>query len=331
MRLLYLSCHAILEYDECRIFEELGIDWFSLGSYIIPNKPVDPIRPPIQRAVNEKLLAIAPDRNHLTKEFLDNFDVIIVMHKPEWITDNWEVLKGRRVVWRTIGQSTPHVENMLAPMRAEGLQIVRYSKRENKIQDNIGCDAIIHFYKDPKEFNSWNGLNKEVITFAQNMKSRSEYCGYPYFEEIAKEFPAHVFGPKNEDLGDLNGGFLTYEALQQKMRDSRVYFYTGTQPASYVLNFIEAFMTGIPIVAIGPKLGNTLKLAGEDTYAIPDFIQNGVNGFCSDDMEYLKNVIKVLLEDHATAKKIGQTGRQTAIAFFGIDVIKSKWRDFLGV
>ncbi len=330
MKLLYLSCHAILEYDECRIFEQLGIDWFSLGSYIIPMKPVDPIRPPIAKAVNEKLLAVAPDRDHLPAEFLDNFDVIVIMHKPEWIVNNWEVLKGRRVIWRTIGQSTPHVEQMLAPMRAQGLEVVRYCRRENDIQDNIGCDSIIHFYKDPNEFGNWNGLNIEVITFAQNMRGRGENCNYAAFEELATPFNSHVYGPKNED-SPFNGGFMSYEGLRQKMRDSRVYLYTGTQPASYTLNFIEAFMTGIPIVAIGPKLGNSMKIAGENTYAIPDFITNGVNGFVSDDMGYLRMCIEKLLNEPRTAKAIGENGRQTALAFFGMDVIQSRWKELLRI
>jgi hypothetical protein len=45
MKLAYFSCHAILEYDELRLFEALNIDYFSFGSYVFPTEPVDPIRP----------------------------------------------------------------------------------------------------------------------------------------------------------------------------------------------------------------------------------------------------------------------------------------------
>lgn len=329
MKLLYLSCHAILEYDELKIFEELGIDYFSLGSYIIPQKPVDPIRPALTKEVDEDLLAHAPMREALPAEFLDKFDVIVIMHKPEWIIDNWPVLKGRRVIWRTIGQSTPSIERRLAPMRDEGLQVVRYSSHENNIRENIGCDAVIHFYKDEEEFGNYNGMNKQVITFAQNMLARGEFTHYDIFERTMVGLPAKVYGSKNEDLGEKWGGYQTYEDLRQVMRDNRVYFYTGTQPASYTLNFIESWMTGIPVVAIGEKWGNSMKIAGERTYAVPDLIENGVNGFVSDDLNYLRMVTEMLLNDHALAKKIGATGRQSAIAYFGKNVIKSKWKDFL--
>lgn len=327
MKLLYLSCHSILEYDELRIFEDLGIDYFSLGSYIKPFEPVDPIRPALKHVPDEWLMANAPDRNLLSKEFLDKFDVIVVMHVREWIINNWPVLKGRNVIWRTIGQSTPEYERSLWNLRQEGLKIVRYSKREANIEDNIGCDKIIPFYKDPGEFKDWNGLNTEVITFAQDMQHRGEWCGYETFLKIAEGFNAHIYGPNNENSGALDGGKLTYNDMRQKMRDGRVYVYTGTQPASYTLGFIEAMMTGIPVVALGPRLWNTLNLAG-DVYEIPDIITNGVNGYWSDSVEDLRRAIQFMLDDRELAKRIGKMGRETAIERFGMDMVKSKWREF---
>lgn len=265
----------------------------------------------------------------MSKEFVDNFDTIIVMHKPEWIRDNWEVFKTKRVIWRTIGQSSPHVEDMLRPYRQKGLEVVRYSKHENNIEGNIGCDKIIHFYKDPQEFGNYNGMNREAITFAQNMIDRGEHCHFDLFKQITEGFDAHVYGPKNENAGDLNGGFLTYPEMRQKLRDSRVYVYTGTQPASYVLNFIEALMTGIPVVAVGEKWGNSLEIAGKNTYAIPEIINHGVDGFVSNDIEQLHETVKMLLDDPTKCKLVGGMGRELAIEYFGKDVIKSRWKDYL--
>lgn len=329
MKLLYLSCHAILEYDECRIFEELNIDYFSLGSYIVPQKPVDPIRPALFKEVDQELLSLAPDRDHIPKEFFDRFDVIIIMHKPEWIENNWINMRHKRVIWRTIGQSIPQIERRLMPYRQDGLQVVRYSKREANIPDVIGSDKIIHFYKDPEEFGGYNGLNLEAITFAQNMRDRGQFCNFDVFAEIVQGVNAHVYGPKNENAGELAGTFMTYQEMRQKMRDSRVYIYTGTQPASYTLNFIEALMTGIPVVALGPKYANSLECAGKDTYEIPDFIVNGANGFVSDDIGFLKDKVRELMDNIALARMIGAAGRETALKEFGKENIKNKWMEFL--
>ena len=331
MKLLYLSVHSILEYDELKIFEELGIDYFSLGSYINPQQPVDPIRPALKKAPDEWLLTHAPLRDKLTKEFVNKFDVIVIMHGDtgdgNWIEQNWPVLQGKRVIWRTIGQSTSKLEQKMFTYRTQGLQVVRYSRREANIDQTAGCDRIIPFYKDPEEFNNWIGAGNQVITIAQNMKVRAEYCNYDTFCYLAKGFNAKLYGPHNEN-SEYNGGLLTYEEMKQKMRDCRVYIYTGTQPASYTLNLIEAMMTGAPIVAIGPKYANSLKIAG-DTYEIPDIITNGVNGFWSDDMDELRGRIEFLLSDLAAARRIGAMGRETAIQRFGKQTVKMLWEQFL--
>jgi len=330
MKLLYLSCHAILEYDEVKLFEDMGLDYFSLGSYIDPQKPVDPIRPPLKKVVDPELLRNAPLREAIPKSFADKFDVIVIMSMPKWVSLNWENIKHKRVVYRTIGQHTSKEEEFLKPYKAQGLQIVRYALKEKNIPSYAGEDAVIRFYKDPGEFNNWNGQNKRIITFAQNMKTRGEFCNYDTFVKFAQGFDAKVYGPKNEDSGDLSGGFQTYEEMRQTMRDNRVYFYTGTQPASYVLNFIEAFMTGIPIVAIGPAHATSLKLNG-DVYEIPDIIRNGVNGYWSDDISELRIYAERLLNDHEHAKDISASARKTAISLFGKEVIWEKWRQFLRV
>lgn len=327
MKLLYLSCHSILEYDELKIFEELGIDYFSLGSYIDPKNPVDPIRPALRGNGVSRWQSKAPLRDKLTAEFLDDFDVIIVMHIPEWIEKNWEVLRGRNVIWRTIGQSTASVERRLRPFRDDGLKVVRYSPAEIEIPENIGADVTIRFYKDPDEFFMWNGTNRQVVTLAQNMKHRGEFCNYDAFLRIINGFPAKLYGTNNEESGELSGGFLTYEAMRQMMRDNRVYIYTGTQPASYTLNFIEALMTGIPMVCLGSKFGTSLNIAG-DAYEVPEIIQNGVNGFVSDDINYLREKVQLLLDNPIIAKKIGAMGRETAIKLFGKDTIKQQWKQY---
>lgn len=327
MKLLYLSCHAILEYDELKLFEELGIDYFSLGSYLVPRKPVDLIRPPLNHIPDSYLMANAPDRDNIPREFIDKFDAVMIMHVPDWIENNWNNMKHKPVIWRTIGQSTRSIERRLWPYRLEGLRVVRYSPREANIEGTIGSDKLIRFYKDPTEFGHWIGAGNEVITMAQDMKHRGEYCHYDAFVALTKGLNAKVYGPKNEESGELNGGFLTYQEMKQKMRDARVYVYTGTQPASYVLNLIEAMMTGVPVVALGPKFGNSLNIAG-DLCEVPDIINNAVDGFWSDDLNELRKNIELLLKDKRLAGRIGEMGRQRAIELFSKNVIKEEWRKY---
>lgn len=338
MKILYLSCHSILEYNEVKMLHELGHEVFPAGAYVDPANPHDNKRPPIPGMTIrpdwlEQYGKLAPagvdSRDCLTKEFVDNFDVTIVMHLPRWIIKNWDAIKSSRVIWRTIGQSVASVEKLMADYVHCGLEIVRYSPQEVNIPFFAGQDALIRFYKDPEEYNNWNGKNERIITFAQNMKERDTACNYTLFENATRPFERHLFGPGNEGE-DWTSGTIPYPQLKQELRDNRVYFYTGTHPASYTLNFIEAWMTGIPIVAIGTQHGNARHLKNHNLYEIPNLIENGVTGLVSDDIQELRAGCKQLLEDANLAATISAAARGMAIEHFGKDMIYAAWKEYLG-
>lgn len=307
----------------------MGHDVFSLGSYINPNSPQDVKRPAVLGDSHEKLqgIAIQCTKDNLHQELIDWADVIIWMHRPDWILNNWAKVKGKKCVWRSIGQSTKDVESMLAIPRSEGLKLVRYSPEERNIQGFLGEDAIIRFYKDENEFSGYTGVIPTVITVAQAMKSRGKSCGFEIFDQATKGLSRALFGPQNEDSG-ISGGLLSYEDLKAAYRNYQVYFYTGTYPAPYTLNFIEAMMTGIPIIAIGPQLADLHYFNG-CTYEVSKIIDNETSGFYSDDIGSLRFYLEKLLSHPEECKRIGENGRKTAIKLFGKEVVREQWANFL--
>jgi glycosyltransferase involved in cell wall biosynthesis len=340
MKILYLSCHEILEFDEVKMFHELGHEVFSPGAYVNPqSKGEFDMRPGIPGLTynpeildkyvrNNSLYPGIDGKSKLTKEIVDYFDLIVVMHVPDWIKSNWDVMKHKPVVWRTIGQSVASTEQGLAPYREQGLKIIRYSPNEANIPNFIGSDGLIRFYKDPADYGNWNGDKEEVVTFCQSMQNRGGACNYELFESVTRSFPRKLFGPGNDQPG-FGMGKVPYSQLQEEMRNNRVYFYTGTHPASYTLNFMEAWMTGIPIVAIGPKYGNAEVWRTHNLYEIPSLIQNGVNGFISDNPAELHSFVHTMLTDKQLAVKISRAGREEAIRHFGKDMIYAAWQTFL--
>jgi hypothetical protein len=333
MKLLYLSCHSILEYDEVKLFTEMGIDVFSHGVYVNPAVAPDNKRPAIKAQFHPDLyeLAIAHDKDNLDQRLIDWADVIYVVHIADWIGNNWEKLKGKRIIWRSIGQSTLNVEALLKPYREKGVEIVRYSPREETIPGYVGSDALIRFYKDPEEFKGWRGEEKKIVTIGQSMKKRDQFCNWSIFERVSRGWPRNLFGSENEDCGEVWGGCIDYDAMKTILRSARVYFYTGTYPASYTLNFIEAWMTGIPIVALGRRLGSSPYEIGQSTYEVPDFLDETGGGLYSDDEEELKKFVRVFMEDYSFASKISERARNGAIKYFAKDVIKDQWKKFLKV
>ncbi len=339
-RILYLSAHSILEYDEIKILEELGHFVFSPGTgsmHLRPSKNLSNEEIRLKKEFysladknyykNSPLERLFKLKTKLSKKFVSNFDIIIVMHYPECIINNWSVIKNKKVIWRTIGQSNSSIEKKLKAYRQQGLKIIRYSPFEKNIPNYIGEDEIIRFYKNEKEFSNWNGQIRHVLTVSQHMEKRFDACHYDIYERVVRDLPYYLAGFKSKGIND-NSKELSYEELKDLIRNSRCFFYTGTYPASYTLAFIEAWMTGIPIIAIGNELMHD-RFPDQGLYEIPSLIINGYNGYCYNSIEELKNVLLELLNDFKLAKKISKNGRKSAKKIFGSKRALKQWSFFI--
>jgi hypothetical protein len=329
MKILYLSVHEVLEYDELKIFSELGYECYSHGAYSRPHIG-SRLRPPIPEMKFDPHFADMVDRypkDNLHPEMIEDKDIIIIMHDPLIIINNWEKIKHKRVIWRSIGQSDPTVEKMLSPYREQGMEIVRYSPREKLIPDYIGEDAMIRFYKDPEEYGGWEGSKGQIMTISQSMKKYWIGSNYNLFHLACLGFPVKLFGPGNEDAAE-SGGMLTYEQIKQELRQNRAFFYTGTRITSYTLGFIEAFMTGIPIVSISEMQGNH-PLLKQRTFEVHEIIENEKEGFVSDNLLELRHYLNELLNNYDLAKEISKNARAKAIRLFGKEKIKDQWSEYL--
>lgn len=334
-KILYLSCHSALEYDEVTLLRELGHYVFSPGDFVENKHPGKPwLRPFPKQSRREQIDAKylfsygkkdQQNKYALKKSFVDRFDIVIIMHHPKFIIDNWSVIKHKSVIWRTIGQSTHLIEKKLAKFRHQGLKVIRYSPHERNLHNFIGYDEIIRFYKNPKEFKGWRNTKNQILTIAQNMEERLDVCHFDIYKKVVKGIPAILYGSGNNDV--LNSE-LTYKQIKLALKDFRCYFYTGTYPASYTLSFIEAWMTGIPIVAIGNKLMHD-RFVDYNLYEVPELIKNGIDGYYADDISSLRKIIFSLMKDDKKLKKISKNGRKSAIKYFGKKNIKRQWEVYL--
>ena len=338
MRILYISVHEVLEFDEVSLLRSLGHYVFSPGAYVEPeNRGDHHLRPALHgldydpedlRLYHACAKGGADNKSNLSRELVDRFDAVIYMHAPAWVVANWPVTKHKRVIWRTIGQSIDKNEASLAACRAEGLQIVRYSPAEERIPGYLGADAVIRFAKDLDEWRGWTGEIPRVVSVAQDPIKRGGACSYAFMEQVTRPFQRLLIGNGTEASG-WGAGKLPYEDMKARLRESRCYFYTGTHPASYTLGFIEALMMGVPVVSIGPIHGNSRDIPGHRMFEVPEILAN-TYGFASDDPFELHDWLAALLRDEAFATKISQLGRMRAIELFGRERIAPQWKEFLG-
>ena len=65
------------------------------------------------------------------------------------------------------------------------------------------------------------------------------------------------------------------------------------------------------------------------TCMIPEIIENGVNGFISNDTQELKQYLVDLLNDEDMANEMGQKARETILNRYSADKFVNKWNEVL--
>jgi hypothetical protein len=346
VNVVLLTSHAIAEHDDVEMFTRMpGVDVYSIGGAYDEAHPFEDKRPAVPGIVRHPDLEAATDaqrvhleetlgapfgvidwaKAHLAPAVVEWADAVIVHHFPEqWIGGNWAALRaaGRRVIWRTCGQSDIRLELAMRRFREQGLEIVRYSPRERDYFGQAlafaGEDALIRFGKDPAAWTGWTGEIAQVGNVTQHMAQRGVACGYNYWREATAGLPVWPAGP-GSDVIPGGTGALDYEAMRRYLRQSRVYLYTGTRPASYTLGLIEAMLTGTPVVSIGPGAFD------------PPGLLEPLALFHHDDPAKARRVLASLLSDHSEAEAVSRAQQALARSLFSLDTVSAQWAAYLGV
>jgi hypothetical protein len=259
----------------------------------------------------------------LNKEVVDDYDIIYVMHNLEWLDINWQIIKNKIVVLRTflnLGDTELRIQKYVK----EGLKVLRCSPMEREIENYAGEHGIIRFLKYECDFKPRNILHDKVITFGQSVKQRGSWCGSELIESISKELPFTIFGPANDEY-KFWGGRLSYEDQLIQLATNSCYFFTGTFPAQYTLSFIEALMTGIPIVSMGKNLSQSI--VSKYPFEVP-YILDEIGGFYGDDITDIKNKLQILLDDRKLNQEMSIKEISLGKKLFSAEQNMYLWKDF---
>ena len=338
-RIVLCLSHSIEEHDQVKLLSSIGHDVFSIGGYIRPSTPHDDKRPALPNVKFHPELKAAVDalgtpdnltaaQHRIPDKLLEWADTIVAHHYLERLYGDWprirDWLRGdsnRRVIWRSVGQSVEGNERTAVPFRAEGLERVAYSPKESAIPGYSGHDALIRFYVDPDEWHGWTGTEERVIQVTQHLRQRDPYTNWGFWDAATRGLPNMPLGPGSEAIG--GPGSLSYADMQEWLRNARAYCYTGTQPASYTLGLIEALMTGIPVISIGPSH------MGIFPYGPDLFEGHELASGWTDYPETAATQLRLLLDDHEEAKRVSEHQRARAIEMFGKDKIAAEWAAYL--
>ena len=328
MKILYISVHAVLEDDEVRLFKSLGHDVFTLGVNF-GFSAIEPFRDTIlPNEIEEGMLeafhnmgghfrygAQYAGETIIPSDFIDLFDVIVVMHDLAFIQKFWTELSRRPVIWRTIGQNIDGSEAAAADLRARGMHVVRYSPVERNAIGYCGETALIRFGKDPEAYGPWTGHSVHILSFCNTLAQRYPSLAANYLE-ITRGFPSMLGGIGNETLpGHI--GMLTPQQQADHYNACRTYLYCSGAEIPYTLNFMEALMTGMPIVAV--DFAPTHRF-----YEIPHLLSGGA-GIVVSTIDDARRAVEALLNDEPYARMVSEKARAKAVELFSTKHIGKQW------
>jgi hypothetical protein len=347
MNILLLASHGIAEYDDVRMFARLGYDVFCPGGYSEPARPGETLRPGVPEAPDHpelRALCDAQREKHagrdpgplidwakaaLHPDLIEWADVIIAHHFVDrWIAGQWGRIRHKRVIWRTCGQSDTTLEHYMAQFHREGLQIVRYSPAERRYFESVGAfageDAVIRFGKYPDDYGPWTGEDAVIGNITQHMVERGNATGLDFWLTATEGLPARPAGPGSELLpGGI--GALSYDEMREYLRRCRAYLYTGTTPASYTLGLIEAMLSGVPVVSIGPDQWHGPAELFEGHEIVGSYRKGELQSWWWG--EDVGIALRALLhEDSGRSEQMVKR----ATELFGMDTIGPQWQAFLG-
>lgn len=203
---------------------------------------------------------------------------------------------------------SPEQIDVMRSMRGHvNIFISEYSKREWNIE-GIN-NYVIHHGLDVETFKPTE-INKEehILTVANDFKNRDFCLNYAGWERITSGMNVKLVG---KDNGEGTVNCETTQEIVEEYNKCKIYLNTTTL-SPIPMSLLEAMSCGCAIVSTA-------------TCMIPEIIENGVNGFISNDEEELKNMISTLQSDDDLRQTMGENARKTIQQKFSEKQFISDW------
>lgn len=341
-KVLYVSSfHPTLEYDELRILEELGLDWFSTGIYINPQKPIGCVdrRGPLPKEPNYDLInlflkdnpqyhyqcsaTLARPQVKLSKDLVSQFDIILIVGYESNYTGNYSVLKDKQVFWREYDALPVSEANIHPFVLNNQVSIIRYMDNCRGIKINGGY--VIPPYVEKEVYDGWLGDTSFVLAFQSYTWERQQEPATQFFlQGIMKVAPCALYGDFAEVRHPLCRGKVSFEQQKLLYKKCKAYFTipNGTNVA-YMYSQIEAMMTGCPVLTVGKNLSSDIW-KGEDLY-------NGSNGLATSDIKEAVDWLQQIFSNRSFAEGVSQNSRTLALKHFSKEQALNRWREVLTI
>jgi hypothetical protein len=249
---------------------------------------------------------------HEVKE--QRFDCILFQTNKNFFVDQYEILSAeQRSLPRIYLEHDPpaqHPTDTKHPVDDKDIIMVHVThfnklmwSNENKI-----IQVVDHGVTVPDV--PYSGELKRGLVVINHMHQRGRKLGADIFEKVSKQVPVDLVGMGTKEYGGL--GEVLHPDLPKFVTQYRFCF-NPIRYTSLGLAVCEAMMLGVPLVAMA-------------TTEYVTVIKDGISGFIHTDIDYLIEKMKMLLNDHSLAARIGEDGKQVARERFNINRFASQWK-----
>jgi spore maturation protein CgeB/Tfp pilus assembly protein PilF/cyclopropane fatty-acyl-phospholipid synthase-like methyltransferase len=167
---------------------------------------------------------------------------------------------------------------------------------------------------DVSQYGGYTGNVKRVLRVGNLLKERDLMMGYSFGEKVLKGYRLLTLGMNPEiPKSRISDGF---DDLIEQFKNNRVYINTTVDgfEDGYNLAMLEAMATGMPVVTSQNKTSP---------------ICDGVNGFISNDTDYLSRCIEKFMQDPELAKEMGGQAKKTVMEKFPINKFIQSWENVI--
>lgn len=146
-----------------------------------------------------------------------------------------------------------------------------------------------------------------LLSVVNDWVNRDYFCGFRLWQQVTKGLPVKPVGK----TPGLSEPAKSVADLVMKYRQADIFLNTSlVSPVPTAL--LEAMACGCAVVTTSNCM-------------LPEIIEDGINGFISNDPAVLTNRCKQLLSDHALCRQLGDKARKTVLDKFSLSAATAAW------
>lgn len=197
------------------------------------------------------------------------------------------------------------VQKLLSATGGKLVYISEFKKRDWGLPGEVISHGI-----NLDDYHSFTGEVPRILRVTNNLVERASILDYDAHRILTRDFPVTLIGDNPGLPGSRRS--QSWDDLKNLYASHRLYLHTAVSECEdgFNLAMLEAMATGMPVVSTAHPTSP---------------IEDGVNGFISDNRDTLRERIALLLSDRELARKLGQKARKTVETKFSVATFGNKW------